>query len=241
MSEDNTHPIKDIKTVKSHLQDIPQSDLVHFCKKFNIPVDNATKAVLVSRITERYFSVQKYIRYTYLEQLGREGKDGRTFLAVDNKTGRKVAIKIFSKTKSASSIVREAKLQTIAAKHGIAPKVYDYSGEGKYIVMEKMDVNLFDCFRLQQGKLNKDQQLSLIRLFRELDKCKVFHGDPNPLNFMQKNGKWYVIDFGFSKPINERTIPKYGQTPNMTYMPLGFKLKLTKVHDCVLKYIEKYC
>jgi predicted Ser/Thr protein kinase len=228
------------KQLQSTLQSTSTADLVHLCRKFNIPHSNVTKTVLVSRICDRYFNVKKYIKYTYLHQLGRAGKDGRTFLATDQDK-RLVAIKIFSTKKGSTSIVREAKLQMVASAHGIAPKVYEYDGDGKYIVMEKMDVNLFDCFRQQDGALTREQQKALISLFKALDACKVFHGDPNPLNFMQKNGKWYVIDFGFAKPINDRTIPKYGKTPNMTYMPLGFKLKLTRIYDkCQLKYIDKY-
>ena len=233
--------MESIQQLRSSLEHVSLAELIHLCRKFSIPFSNTTKTVIISRICERYFNVKKYIRYTYIQQLGREGKDGRTFLALDENR-RHVAVKIFSKTKSARSIVREAQLQTKAAQRGISPRVYEYDGDGKYIVMEKLDVNLFDCFRLQQGSLTRDQQKAVIRLFRELDRCKVFHGDPNPLNFMQKKDQWYVIDFGFAQPIDDKTIPKYGDTPNMKYMPLGFKLKLTNIYkECTLPYIEKYC
>lgn len=236
-----SNQIESIKHLTLSLECIAFSTLIQLCKKFGIPCKNCTKNELIQAITERYYDVKKYIKYRYIHQLGREGKDGRTFLAVDD-NGNEVAIKIFSKKKSSASIIKEAKLQMIAAQHGIAPQVIDYDGDGKYIIMEKMDINLFDCFRQQNGQLTKEQQKALIHLFKKLDECKVFHGDPNPLNFMQKNGRWYVIDFGFSKPINSKTIPKYGETPNMTYMPLGFKLKITKIYsECRLKYIDRYC
>jgi len=200
-----------------------------------------TREDTIKNIYDQYNDVKKYISYTYIKQLGKEGKDGRTFLALD-RNHKEVAIKIFRKNKKASSIEREAKLQAEAAKIGISPKVIEYDGHAKYIVMEKLDSTLFDYFRKQQGQLTLDQQKAVIDLFHKLDKCKIFHGDPNPLNFMEKNGKWYIIDFGFAKPINSKTIPRYGETPNMKYMPLGFKLKLTRIYDkCKLHYIEKYC
>jgi predicted Ser/Thr protein kinase len=224
-----------------HILTIPE--LSRVCKKFNIAISGSqiNKTYLITLIRERYNQIRKYKKYTYIQQLGREGKDGRTFCAL-SETGQEVAIKIFSTTKNSKSIEREAKLQMIAAQHGIAPQIIEYDPDGKYIVMEKLDTNLFDLFKQQNGSLTRSQQKSLIQLFQALDKCKVFHGDPNPLNFMSKNGKWYVIDFGFSKPINKTTIPRYGETPNMTYMPLGFKLKLQKIYDQVkLDYIERFC
>lgn len=224
-----------------HILTIPE--LARICKKFDIPIpgNQVNKAHLLSLIQQRFNQVRKYKKYTYIQQLGREGKDGRTFLAL-SETGQEVAIKIFSPTKNPKSIEREAKLQMVAAQHGIAPQVIEYDPEGRFIVMEKLDANLFDLFKEQNGTLTHSQQKSLIRLFQALDKCKVFHGDPNPLNFMCKNGKWFVIDFGFSKPINRTTIPRYGETPNMTYMPLGFKLKLQKISNQVkLDYIERFC
>lgn len=224
----------------SELENLSLPDLKKIAKKFEIP-DQNTKQGLIESIYTRYCDVKKYVSYTYVKQLGREGKDGRTFLAIDEHKNE-VAIKIFKKNKRASSIEREAKLQMIAAEHGISPRVIDYDGEGKYIVMEKLDVNLFDRFREQQGQLTTSQQKAVIKLFRKLDDCKVFHGDPNPLNFMKKGRKWYIIDFGFAKPINKNTISRYGEQPNMKYMPLGFKLKLRNIYKhCELKYIEEFC
>jgi serine/threonine protein kinase len=221
------------------LENFSLSDLKRIAIKFGIN-NTSSKSKLIKYIYARYCDVKKYIGYTYLRQLGMEGKDGRTFLALDDQNNE-VAIKIFRKTKSSSSIDREVKLQQIAASHGLSPKVIEYNSDGKYIVMEKLDVNLFDCFKQQHGQLTLKQQKSIIRLFKKLDTCKVFHGDPNPLNFMMKNGSWYIIDFGFAKPINERTIIRYGTTPNITYMPLGFLLKLRKVYDkTTLEYIVQY-
>lgn len=225
----------------TELTELPIRDLKKIARKFQIPYHKISKDKLIQNIHKRYCEVKKYVSYTYVRQLGREGKDGRTFLAIDENKNE-VAIKIFKKNKSSRSIKREAKLQQTAAEHGISPRVLNYDGEGKYIVMEKLDINLWDCFCKQKGQLDKKQQKAIIHLFEELDKCKVFHGDPNPLNFMKKGNKWYVIDFGFAKPINDTTIAKYGATPNMKYMPLGFLKKIKDIYkESKLEYIEKYC
>ncbi len=219
------------------LERLSYADLSKIARTFQ--VQGTSKTDLIQNIYMRYCDVKKYIGYTFVKQLGMEGIDGRTFLATD-KDGNEVAVKIFKKTKKSSSIEREVKMQTIASEAGISPKILEYNSDGKYIVMEKLNVNLFDCFKEQKGQLTSSQQRAVLRLFKKLDECGVFHGDPNPLNFMRKDSKWYIIDFGFSKPINHRTIAKYGNTPNMTYMPLGFSLKLRKVFEgCKLKIIEE--
>ena len=168
----------------NELENLSKDDLKKIAHKFEIPICSS-KTKLINNIYNRYCDVKKYVSYTYVKQLGHEGKDGRTFLAIDEEKNE-VAIKIFRKNKRSSSIEKEAKLQMIASEHGISPRVLSYDGEGKYIVMEKLDTNLFDCFKRQNGQLTESQQKAVIRLFRELDKCKVFHGDPNPLNFMKK-------------------------------------------------------
>lgn len=215
-------------------------DLCLIAKKFEITIPK-TKKELVHKLVDHYYDLQKYMSYTYIKQLGLEGKDGRTFLAIDDNKNE-VAIKIFKKTKKESEIDTEAKLQIIAAEKGIAPSVIEYSAKGRYIVMEKLDTNLFDLFKQQKGRITIKQQRSLIKLFISLDECKIFHGDPNPLNFMCKNNKWYIIDFGMSQKITLKNIPKYSDHPNIKYMPLGFKLKLQKINtSCKLEYMDRYC
>ena len=163
------------KELIKELSLVPSIELLRVCKKFAINANNCTKKQIIQLICERYYSIKKYMNYTYIHQLGREGKDGRTYLAL-NEHNKQVAIKIFSPKKSSNTINREAKLQMIAASHGIAPKVFEYDGDGKYIVMEKLDINLFDCFRAQKGQLTREQQKALIRLFKKLDElcCPSF-------------------------------------------------------------------
>ncbi len=225
--------------MNTNLSNLTYKQLCSIAKKFNIPISKS-KQILIQALIDHYYDLEKYTSYTYIKQLGIEGKDGRTFLAIDDDK-REVAIKIFRKSKKESEIETEAKLQIIAAEAGLSPKVIEYSARGRFIVMEKLDTNLFDLFKQQNGQITISQQKALITLFRKLDKCKIFHGDPNPLNFMKKGTKWYVIDFGLSQKITERNTRKYSDHPNMKYMPLGFKLKIQKLKaDCQLTYLDQY-
>lgn len=213
-------------------------ELRKIAREYQVSISTHRKT-LIQNIYERYCELKKYMNYTFIRQLGREGKDGRTFLALDSNK-KEVAVKIFKKSKSSHSIVREAKLQMIAAKHGLSPKVLDYDGDAKYIAMELLDTNLYDCFCEQEGQLTSEQQREVIRLFDKLDRCKVFHGDPNPLNFMKKGSKWYIIDFGMAKPITDKVRIRYGDTPNKRYMSLGFLLQFRSIYkECKLEYITK--
>jgi len=222
------------------IQQLSFVELRHIAKTFNLP-RSSTKQQMVKVIEEHYHKLQKFICYNYIRQLGHQGKDGRTFLATDSQQ-REVAVKIFKPSKSTKQIEKEATLQQQVADAGIAPKVYDYSGAGKYIVMEKLDDNLYDLFCKQKGQLTVKQQKHLIQLFKALDKTGVFHGDPNPLNFMYKNKKLYIIDFGFAKPITTDLRRKYGDTPNLKMMTQGIVLKLRQVYtECTLKHLSKWC
>ena len=230
-----------MENLKEELKLLSTKEIKNILNNFNISFSNQSKSQLIDMVCDRYYDMKKYISYTYVRQLGHEGKDGRTFLA-RTEDGKECAVKIFKKDKGSKSIKREASLQMIAADYGISPHVIDYDAHGKYIVMEKLDTNLYDLFCEQKGQLTIPQQKAIIKLFKKLDKCGVFHMDPNPLNFMSKNGKWYVIDFGFSKLISEETDQRYGKNPNIKYMPLGFLLKLREIYQgSTLKYIEKYC
>lgn len=224
--------------VLSELQHLSKYDLQKIARHYNVKVSK-DRQEMIRNIYERYCELKKYLSYTFIRQLGREGKDGRTFLALDSNK-KQVAVKIFKKTKSSSSIEREAKLQIIASKYGISPKVIEYDGDAKYIAMELLDINLYDTFCEQDGQLTTEQQREIVRLFKKLDKCKIFHGDPNPLNFMKKDNKWYIIDFGMARKIDEKICFRYSETPNMKYMTLGFLLQLRRVYSqCSLEYITK--
>jgi serine/threonine protein kinase len=104
--------------------------------------------------------------------------------------------------------------------------------------MEKLDINLFDILKKNDGKLTKKQQEEIIELFEKLDKIKIFHKDPNPLNFMYDSNKnMKIIDFGFAEMIEEN--PKI-INPNIEFMILGFLIKLKKLFpNTVYKHLYK--
>lgn len=227
-----------MRITRKELTALSTNTLKRLSKIMDVPYTEDVKE-MVKQLYRRYKSYEQFSSFILIRQLGREGKDGKTFLSL-NEQYREIAVKQFKPDKKSSSIVREAKLQMRASEHGLSPRVFAYDGEEKYISMEKLDTNLYDCFCKQGGELTVSQQKEVVKLFRQLDECGIFHGDPNPLNFMKKKGQWYIIDFGFAKPINERVRFRYGQTPNLKYMTLGFLIQLTSIRpDTKLQYIRK--
>ena len=68
-------------------------------------------------------------------------------------------------------------------------------------------------------------------------------GDSNILNYMLKNNRIYIIDFGMSKPIDDKFKKKIKEErPNFTLMNLGFILKLKdlKCPSTAYKYLINF-
>lgn len=176
------------------------------------------------------YKTDKIDKYTRIRQLGNKGKEGTTYLVVDKKN-HEFAMKTFRKAKSSKTLKMEYSLQKKAASVGVAPRVVEYDSVSKYIVMEKMDTHLVDVMKKQKGNLKRSQQYEILNIFEKLDEVGVFHGDSNILNYMIKGNKIYIIDFGFSKEINERLVKKLGtSTPNIRIMTLGLVLKLREMN-----------
>jgi tRNA A-37 threonylcarbamoyl transferase component Bud32 len=139
-------------------------------------------------------------------------------------------MKTFKKSKSPETLRKEAVLQQKASVVGVAPVILEYDTVSKFIVMEKMDKSFIDSIRKQKGIVTKNQQKQILNLFQKLDECKVFHGDANIMNYMQKGKRLYMIDYGFSKEITPKFIKLYKtETPNMKIMLLGLILKLKEL------------
>lgn len=192
-----------------------------------------TKTALVTLLEDHYCELVKYQDYTFMRQLGTEGKDGRTFLVQHTPSKKMYAMKLFRKSKSRKHIAREVDMQKRAAAAGIAPAVVDFNLDGRYIVMDKLDVTLYEMFKKQEGQLTDVQQRSVLALFDKLDTCGVLHGDPNPLNFMRKGKRWYAIDYGFAKivtPVQDRL---YNGHTNRQLMTMGLIVQLTQLYSAV--------
>ena len=97
--------------------------------------------------------------------------------------------------------------------------------------MDKLNKNLFDVLKENKGHLSDYLQTEIIRIIMTLDNIKIFHGDPNPLNFMlDSNDKLYIIDYGFGKKIDDKLVKKHGtHNINMKFMILGLVLKLRDI------------
>ncbi len=213
-------------SISSSIASLSVKDLREMATKFHI--QGRTKKELVHNLFTYYCDLKKHIDYRFIKQLGREGKDGRTFLVEDNQKCQ-FALKLFKPTKHRAQIQKEIEMQIQAATAGIAPNVVDYDLDGRYIVMEKLDMTLFEYFRKQNGHLTLAQQKSVVDLFKRLDACGVLHGDPNILNFMRKGRKWYAIDYGFAKPITDSVRSRYGDTPNYKVMTMGLIVQLKRL------------
>jgi predicted Ser/Thr protein kinase len=169
-------------------------------------------------------------RYKKISQLGEKGKEGRTFLVTD-KFGSEYAMKTFRKNKSSDKLLEEVELQRVCSNVRISPKIVDYDLEEKFVVMEKMDCHLLDKMKQVGGLLTENQQAQLLDIFKKLDKAGVFQGDANILNYMIRDGRIYIIDFGFAERIDDKLIKKVKSgKPNSELMLLGLILKLKEMH-----------
>ena len=169
-------------------------------------------------------------KYKKISQLGERGKEGRTYLVTD-KFGSEYAMKTFRKNKSSDKLLEEVELQRACSNLRISPKIVDYDLAEKFVVMEKMESHLLDKMKLVGGLLTGKQQAQLLDIFKKLDKAGVFQGDANILNYMVRDGRIYIIDFGFAQRIDAKLIKKVKSSkPNEELMLLGLILKLKEMH-----------
>jgi len=218
---------------KDDLKKIKYEDLKNIAKDMDIEIPRSKDKLIDSMIKcfEEYekYKKNKIDKYEKIKQLGEKGKEGITYLVKTSK-GKEYAMKTFKKSKSSSKLKKEAKLQEMASEYGVAPKIIEIDTVSKYIVMERLDIHLLDVIKKQKRDITKSQQKQIISIFKGLDKAKVFHGDSNILNYMFKDKKLYIIDFGMSKEIDDKLIKKLGtDTPNLHLMNLGFILKLKEL------------
>jgi tRNA A-37 threonylcarbamoyl transferase component Bud32 len=186
-----------------------------------------------TRSPTRQRNVQKNVgaKYNIIEQLGSVGKEGTTFL-VEDINGEQYAMKTFSKQKSNKNLLNESEYQKQVASYGIAPNIKYVDETNKYIVMEKLDKNLFDIIKKHNGEIPETIQRKIIKLIKKMDETGIFHGDPNPANFMMKGNNMYMIDFGFARKIDDKLIRKYETNqPNQKFMILGLILKLKEIYQ----------
>ncbi len=228
----------------SALPKLNAKQLDELARDCDILTKGLSRSEIIAKLTALFKQQIPDSKYTRLEQLGKKGKEGTVFLVKD-KRGKKHAMKVFSKSKSEKNLEREAILLKKASEFKISPSMLDYNLSDNYIVMEKLEKSLFDYIKENKGKLSSKIQNEMINIFKTLDKIKVFHADPNPLNFMfDSKGDLKIIDFGFAKPIDDKMTREHGtENVNMKFMPLGFILKMSQFvpatsFTVLLKYVS---
>jgi tRNA A-37 threonylcarbamoyl transferase component Bud32 len=232
----------------AQLEDYSYTELKDMAKDMDLAI-RRSKAGLIGEITEAFREYETYKRhkidkYVRGKQLGERGKEGTTYL-VTTRDGTEYAMKTFRKQKSSATLRKEADLQKLAADLGASPNVVDIDTVSKYIVMEKMDSHLLHAMENQGGTLTRQQQKQIVNIYKKLDKAGVFHGDANLLNYMYKDGKLYIIDFGMAREITTALTKKLGtNNPNMRIMTLGLALKLRDLkcppssYEHIIKYLS---
>lgn len=216
------------------IEKLKKDNLIQIARDLDIRFSGKSKQVLVKEIIK-----EKDRRYIRINQIGNTGKDARTYLVKLNT--KKLALKQFKKRKSSNRILDEAELQILAAESKISPKVIDIDVTNKYIVMEKLDRHLIDIKSDKVVSLHDQKQL--IKIYKKMDEIGIFHGDANPLNYMFRNKKLYVIDFGMSKKIDSKLVEKMGtRTPNLDIMTTGMVIKLMKMdyHSSSYSYLINF-
>lgn len=164
-------------------------------------------------------------KYTVIKELG-QGREGRVYAVKDAK-GNVYALKKFASRKSVSSIINEAHLQTKAHLVGVAPRVVSIDTDLKFILMEKLDMQLIEAISRSKGVLSKARQLEMVRMFKSLDIAKVFHADANISNYMIHGGKIMLVDYGMSKKITPALVKKLRtSSPNVLFMAISLVLSL---------------
>ena len=230
----------------NQLKKLPFSELRSMAMGMDLNKQKSSQGY-IDEITKAFKEYEQYKkdkidRYIRFEQLGEKGKEGIVYLVRNRRKKRDCAMKCFRKNKSSINLKKEAQFQIQASKHGICPDVYDYDTVSNYIVMEKIDNNLFSLLKRQKGKMAMTYQKQMIDIFQKLDEIGIFHADPSPLNFMITGKKMYIIDFGFAKCINTTLIKKFNsKSPNMKFMVIGFILKMREIVPHIrYEYLEEY-
>jgi len=220
---------------------LDEEDIQNICRNLNIKFDTKQKAL--HELTQLYKNYENLNdNYIFKKKIGNKGKDGLVFL-VSNNNDEKYAIKLFNSSKPKSQIVKEVEFQKKAALQNIAPNIVKHDPNMKYIIMEIMDQHLTDFITERNGKLPLNIQKQIVDILTKLDEICIFQSDPNILNFMFKDKKLYMIDYGMCKNIDEKTIRKLNTNkPNILYtLPcIILHLKNANCDPTSYEYLSKF-
>lgn len=83
-------------------------------------------------------------------------------------------------------------------------------------------IELMECTLIQFMKNNEmtmEYLKEIIGLYEKLNELKIFHNDGNiGRNIMFNNGRFYLIDFGFSSKFNKKLYNVFGKKPNYSHI-----------------------
>lgn len=180
------------------------------------------------------------------EQLGVDGKDGIVFSVINKLNGEKGAMKIYKKRKSVNKIKKELAFYEMCSNVDISPKIlsdWDIDENNKCFVMKRLDKTLKQVVKSQNLTLNKDQIDRLIYIYQKLSEILILHNDNNVfLNTMSdETGKFYIIDFGFSKFVNKKKIKERGPYLNFSLLyTIDYAMKNNYFKELILNYQKEY-
>lgn len=103
----------------------------------------------------------------------------------------------------ADGVRREAALQTIAAEYGLAPSILETDNE-TFIISEDLGaMNIADMY----GELIEDIPQTMRRdiwniLWVLYSCCDIEYVDVTPYNFIEKDGRVWVVDFGHARRLD---------------------------------------
>ena len=156
------------------------------------------------------------------------GKEGTVHM-VRMENGYTCVMKQFKKTKKINKLKKEASLQKMAADIGISPAVLHVDETNKRIFMDGLPKKLLS--HLKKYGWSNNIKIQIQNIMTQLDRIGVLHNDGNILNFMMNySGKIFIIDFGFSKKIDNKMrrtcLEKSNSTPNFKYTLNSLKRSL---------------
>ena len=104
-------------------------------------------------------------------------------------------------------IENEIELQKISAKHGLSPKIIDYTFDEMGCIINMENLNEM-CLADKYGELPEHINKNIWRQIHDIvEYLYVQEGieyiDITPYNFIEKDDKVYIIDFGHAKYTDE--------------------------------------
>ena len=158
-----------------------------------------------------------------------EGKDGSVYSITNIIDNRKGAVKLFKDKKSLKKIKKEFAFFKQCSDIDISPKIYndkELDEDNKYFMIERMEYTLLEFQK--KNEMTLEYLKEIINLYMKLSELKIFHNDGNiGRNIMFNNGRFYLIDFGFSNNFNKRLYKQFGENPNISHI------------NGLLKYVKK--